>query len=178
MKYRFCWSGKQSWDAQNRELFEEREVFSIAFIGQLLGRYKSQRGRINAVAQSSGCRAVLEYVSEVRVGKFAADFNAGRKERVVVAFNNVFGFDWLCETGPACAGLKFVVGTEKGFAGDDIDVDARGFIIPISVAKRTLGSVLLGDLILQFGELLPQIGCSGLSVFFFGYGHRQILVPN
>src|SRR5438552_4360482 len=67
------------------------------------------------------------------------------------------------EAGPAATRIEFVEGTEQGLARNDVDVNARFFIIPKLVAERRLGGGMLGDIILGGRE------------FAFEFGRRRFL---
>jgi hypothetical protein len=73
--------------------------------------------------------------------------------RVVPQFVDICRYDRLGEAWPAGAGIKLVGRSEQRFAGNDVDIDARLFVVVIFPRERALSTTLLGYPILRRGKL-------------------------
>ncbi len=72
--------------------------------------------------------------------------------------------DGFCKTGPAGFGIEFILRTEQGNAGNNIDIDAFLMIVPVFVLKRRFCGVAEGDIALERRH------------FFFGILSRNIFI--
>lgn len=131
-----------------KEFLEVAETFSI----EVVDRDEAEGGGVDAVAEVSGCWAVREDVAEVGVGLLGTDFGADHAVAGVGQFDDGLRINGAEEAGPAGAGIEFVGGAEEGLARDDVDVDARFFVVPVGVAKGRFGPAFAGDVVLEGGE--------------------------
>ena len=108
-------------------------VVRVAFLLELLPGDKADGGGIDAVAQTGGSGAVIEDVAEVGIALRRADLGAVHAVGGIGFFGDGRGVDRPGEAGPAGAGIELVGGAEEGLAGDDINVDACLFVVPVGV---------------------------------------------
>lgn len=78
-------------------------------------------------------------------------FGPGHKKTLVNFGHNVFWLKRTSKTGPTGSGTIFVNRTEKRLTGNNSDINAFLFIIPIGIVKGQSSTVFLGDFILQRG---------------------------
>ncbi len=109
-------------------------------------------------------RAVVEDVAEVGVAVLGDDFRAVHAESAVGVLDDVVLGERLGEARPAGAAVELVQRAEKRLAGDDIDVDAGGVVVPVGVAEGRFGAGLAGDAVLLGGELLFEFFLGGFAV--------------
>src|SRR5436309_14251748 len=104
----------------------------------------------------------------MRIARFPTNFNAFHSERGILFFGNVVWRYGLGETGPTRAAVELVQRAEELFAGDNINVNARLVIVPVSIMKWRLRAAFSGDVILIFGQLAFQLG---IGRNWFGWIH-------
>src|SRR5256885_14262080 len=97
----------------------------------------------------------------------AAEHLSARHSKCAVRFfGDVIFLDRFGEAGPAAAAVEFIHRSEKRFAADYIDIQARTMIVPILVSERRLGPALLGDAILFGRQFLFQFFGGGFARSF------------
>src|SRR5207245_2804075 len=101
--------------------------------------------------------AVVEDVAEVGVAVRGADLGARVAEQVIRARADVRGVERTGEARPAGARLELVGRAEEGLAGDDVDVDPRGVIVPEGAAEGALGRRVLRHLVLHRRQALLEL---------------------
>lgn len=74
-------------------------------------------------------------------------------------FLHIVRFNWFREARPTAVAVELVQRREQRFTRNDVHIDARLVVIPISIFERPFGSVLLCDL-----ELLRREARDGLRV--------------
>ena len=100
-------------------------------------------------------------MAEVGIAVFAAHLDAHHKQAAVLFFHDIFGHQWPGETGPAGPGLEFVGRAEQRFTGNNINIDALFFIIPVFIIEGRFSAVFLGNLVLQRRQFLLQNTITG-----------------
>lgn len=132
---------------------EQMPVLAVPLIPEPLGRDEPQRRRVHAVAQASlRGRPVIEDVSEMAVRFRGTHLRARHPQRPVGAGRHGAVLNGTREARPSGAAVELVGGREQRLAGHHVDVDPRLVVVPIRVAERRLGAVLLRDPVLQVGE--------------------------
>src|SRR5260221_4833789 len=136
---------------------EQRAVLAVPLRLELARRNETKRGRVDAVAQALRRRSVVEDVAEVRAGRTRSNFVTRHEKLVVGASRHPRRVDGLREARPAGPGFEFVGGAEEGLTADDIDVEPGLVVVPELVAKRRLGRLVLGDLVLERRQPASQL---------------------
>src|SRR6266498_3490672 len=139
-------------------LLEEGLVLAVAFFFELLGRAKTERGRVHAVALPGRRRTVVEDVAQVRIRVHGADFVSGNAQAKVPPGLDVGFLERSGEARPARAGIVLVERREERLARDDIQIDARPVVVPVFVREGALGPLLLRDVVLEGRQLLAELG--------------------
>src|ERR1041385_4346248 len=111
-------------------LFEERQIFSVAFFLQFFHRNEAQRGRIDAITLTCRSRPVGENVAEVRIAFARTHFGAVHAESAIGFLRYARLVDWLGKTGPAAAAVELVARTEERFAAHNIDINSVAVLVP------------------------------------------------
>ena len=120
---------------------EQRQEGTVAFTLHLRFGDKAKRGTVDAIAQSAGSfRSVVEDVAEVGTAEFAAHLRAVHAVTIVGEVVEQMRVDGLREGRPAATRFKLVGREEKGFAGGDVDIDARAELLVVGVLVRSFGS--------------------------------------
>src|SRR5688572_25150778 len=129
---------------------------------------KPQRGRVDAIAQSSSIPGTVgKHVPEMAVRVGRTYLGAYHVMRDVPQFVDILRLDGFGEAGPAASRIKFVGRSEQGFAGHNIDVDARFLVVQIFSGSGHFRGVLLRYVILLGRELSNRIvTLAELSHFF------------
>src|SRR6266496_2295462 len=104
----------------------------------------------------------------MRIARFATNFSAFHSERGILFFGNFVWRNGLGETGPTRAAVELIKGTKQRFARDNINVNARLVIVPVSIVKWRLRAAFAGDVILIFRQLAFQLG---IGRNWFGWIH-------
>src|ERR1700730_16325487 len=94
----------------------------------------------------------------MRIAFGCSDFRSLHAEGRIALFEHEVGRNWFGKSRASRAGVDFVGGTKERVAGDDIDVNARPLIVPILIAKGSLGAVLAHDVVLVLLEGRAQHG--------------------
>src|SRR2546423_2384250 len=129
-------------------LLEEREEIQEPFLFQLFRGNEMKGGGIDAVAKLGRRRAVIENMAEVGIAFPRANFPSHHVVTVVDFLDDVLWRDRFRETRPPRAGVILVEGRKERLVGNDVGVDARLGIVPISVMKRGLSAIVARDLVL------------------------------
>ena len=87
-------------------------------------------------------------MTQVRFAATADHLGPFCKEAVVGPGGDVFGCDWLPETGPAGARLKLVLKTEEIVVTADALVNALFMVVPQVAGEGPFGAFLAGDVVL------------------------------
>lgn len=139
-------------------LFEGiRQLFKAVFRKFVCGDEAEGSG-VDAVAFAGGLRAVVENVAEVGIGTGAADLVADHSVGVVGADFYSGVLDGFGETGPAGAGIEFILGAEQGFTTDDGYVDTFFLVVEVFVFEGGFRAIFHGHAILHGGEFVFH-GC-------------------
>src|SRR3989338_9592740 len=96
---------------------------------------------------------------QMRLGMLAAYLGAAHPEALIFLLDNIALLQQTRKARPTGAGIIFVRGAKKRFAGNDIDVNPFFFIIPIRVIKGLFRGGVAGHLVLQ---------CRQFSLELFG----------
>src|SRR6187402_3853082 len=91
-------------------------------------------------------------MAQVAIAMEGADLRPAHAVAAVDELVHVFRLHGLCKARPAAAAVELVEGREKRLPRDDVDIQARLVMIPVSILKRPLGPILLCDLKLLSGE--------------------------
>jgi len=127
-------------------------VFRVTFFFEVLDGDETETGRVNAIPQSGWRGSIGKNVTEVRVARGRADFNAFHPMRVVAFFLDFRGFDRANEAWPSRSGIKFVARAEEWFSRDDANVEALAVVVPKFIAEWRFGSALHCDVFLKRSE--------------------------
>ena len=95
-----------------RTLAGPRARSRASLLRRLLTWLELQRRRIEAVAQTSRLRAVVEYMPQVRVTAIANNLGADHEQATILHLADYLVIDGLEETGPARARIEFGAGIE------------------------------------------------------------------
>src|ERR1039458_1124114 len=122
----------------------ELRVFARNSCSQLLGlfRRESQRGGVDAVAQSGGLGAVFENVAQVGVALAAQRLGAPHGQAVVGFRAHVLLGGRRPETWPAAPGLEFLAAREQGVAAAHAAVHTGSVIVPVAAGEGGFGALL------------------------------------
>ncbi len=123
---------------------------------------ETQRGRINAIAQTRWSWTIIEDVTEMGIGFGRTHFLAIHSGGSVGEFLENIPRNRLGKTRPTGAGVEFVERTKERLAADHRNIDASLVIVEVFVVKRRLGPAFHGHVILQRSELFLQ------SLFLWG----------
>ncbi len=138
---------------------EDLRVLPVALGLELFVGHEAQRGRVDAVPQATlVCRPVVEDVAEVAVAVTRTDFGADHAEARVGLLHDVRGLERNGEAGPPATAVELLGGGEQRFPRDDVDVDARLFLVPELVVERRFGGRFLGHRVLARVELGDRLG--------------------
>lgn len=130
-------------------MLEEHTVLSIAFLLQIFFRHKAQRSRIDAVPQAIFTGTVVEHMTKMGIGSFAAYFRADHQVAEIGILLDRIVADRPGKAGPPAIGIEFIMGTEERLTGYDIYVYTVSMMIPEFVAERRFRSVVLRHFVLQ-----------------------------
>jgi len=145
---------------------EELRVLPVTLDLQL-GRWnEAHRRRVHAVAQSGRARAVIEDVTEMRIGVRRPNLGAAEAKETICLRANVRGLERPCKAWPPSAGIIFVEGAEERLSGNDVDIDPGFVIIPINIPERSLRVLALGHRVLERCELPPDLAVTRLHESF------------
>src|ERR1700733_13376369 len=123
---------------------KEFAILAVPFAFEFVEGDEAQRRRIDAIAQAACvARAVAKHVTQMAVPVACPHFGTGLSVADVGFLFYVFGFHWLGEARPAAVTIELVERRKKRLARNDIDVEAWFMVIPKSIFKRPLSSVLL-----------------------------------
>ena len=147
--------------------------FSIAPVYGRLPRFKFERCRVHAIAQAGGFWAVAKYVAEVCAAAGALHFSTNHSVGGVGMFAHGRSLQRLPKAGPAGAGIKLCIRTEKFLAAACAAIGAGGFGVPVFAGEGLLGAGLPGDAVLIGREdglplvvafALPMCGPAGCGL--------------
>src|SRR5579884_2950804 len=127
---------------------------------------KIERGRIDAVAQTSRRRPVLKDVPQMRPAAAAGDLGADHPEAGVGRFGNGAVMSRRDKARPSGAGIEFRVRAEELRAAADAFVGSTFVMIPILAGERRLGAFLARDVILLGRQLTPPLGFRLVNFFY------------
>src|SRR4029453_8391573 len=147
-----------------RRRLEELAILGVPLRLELVDRDEAQRRRVDAVAQARRRGAVGEHVPEVRVRTLRPYLGARREELRVLTLRDMGLLDRLREAGPAGAGVELVTRAEKRLPRHNVDVEPLLMVVPVLVAERQLGALVLRHLILLRAEPVLQIRVARLRV--------------
>src|SRR3989338_5515572 len=99
---------------------------------------------------------------QMRLGMLAAYLGAAHPEALIFLLDNITLLQRTRKARPARAGIIFVRGAKKRFAGNDVYVNAFLLIIPIGIVKGLFSRGVAGHLVLQ---------CRQFSLELFGGGN-------
>src|ERR1051325_1323011 len=120
------------------------QVSPVTFGFHIVPMDESQRGRVDAIAQSAAVlRTVGKHVPEMAVAMGRTHLGADHAVRELAQLVDVGRLDGFGEAGPAASRFKLVGGCEQRLAGNDIDVDARFLVVQIFSGSGSLGAILL-----------------------------------
>ena len=144
---------------------EQGKESSVAFALHVGFGNEAERGTVDAIAQSAGgFRAVVEDVAEVGAAEFAAHLRALHAVAVVGEVVEQVRIDGLREGRPAATRFKLVGREEKGFAGRDVDIDARAELLVVGIFVRGFSGRFLRHGILEVVESAAQFRVGGFLV--------------
>jgi hypothetical protein len=109
----------------------------------LIATDETKGSGVHAVSQPSlVSRSVEKEVSQVAVAVLGTDLCPCHAVRPVDFLDDISGLERPRETRPAGAAIELVEGREERLAGNDIDVEAWVFVVPVFVGKgRSVPSV-------------------------------------
>src|SRR6185312_8192244 len=156
LRARSLHSASSLWGEEN--LFVKQfTVLAIAFLFQFGEWNEAQRCRVDAIAQPAAlARTVIEQMTQMAVAVLGADLGADHAVAGVVFFDHVGSLDRFAETRPAAVALEFVERSEQRLARHDVHVQARFTVFVKSVVERSLGRRVLGDAVLQRGQVCER----------------------
>src|SRR4051794_34286612 len=112
-----------------------------------------QRRRVHAVPQARRSRPIREDVAEVRAAVGAVRLDPAHPERAVLVGLDAVVLDDVEEARPAGAGFELRPRVEQRRLADDAAVDTVVVLVPVHAAEGALRAALLGDRVLDRGEL-------------------------
>src|SRR2546430_6392822 len=104
----------------------------------------------------------------MRIARFPTNLSTFHSDRGMLFSGNFVLRYGLGETGPTRAAVELVQRAEERFPGDNINVNARLVIVPVSIVKWRLRAAFAGDVILIFRQLAFQLG---IGRNWFGWIH-------
>src|SRR5438093_11961470 len=102
----------------------------------------------------------------MRIARFPTNLSTFHSERGILFFGNFVWRYGLGETGPTGTAVELVQRADERFAGDDIDINARLVIVPVSIVKWRLRAAFACEVILIFHHMAVQLG---LGMHWFGW---------
>lgn len=81
-------------------------------------------------------------MTEMGITIFASHLDALHEETPVFFLHNTLGLKGLRKAWPSGAGVKFVMGAEERFPGDNIDIKTLSLVVPIFILKRPFSAIL------------------------------------
>lgn len=123
---------------------------------------------VDAIAQSGGFGAVVEYMAEMRAALLAAYFHAFHAVAVVGARNDVFGQVGLPVARPSGQGIKFCGRIEQCIAAAYATIDALIVAVPICSGESRFGPALAAYPVLLPGKFLFPLGIRLFDRFVHG----------
>lgn len=126
-----------------------------------------QRGRIDAIAQTGGFRAIVEDMTQMRITSAAQNFGTHHAMPGILLLADAVSLNGLPEAGPAAAGIKFRCGIEQRVVAARAAVYAIVMAIPVNAGKKCFGAALAAYLILLRGQFLTPRG-----IGFFQLVHK------
>jgi hypothetical protein len=140
-------------------LLEDLLVLTVALRFEFLVGHEAQRRRVDAVAQAAlGGRAIVEDMAEMAVTVARTNFSADHAVARVRVLDHIFGLERNREARPAATAVELLGGREQRFARDDVDVDARLFLVPEVIVEGRFGGTLLSHRVLALVELGDRLG--------------------
>ncbi len=105
-------------------------------------------------------------MTDMGIRESTAHLGTSREESIILMERDIIFRDRSSEARPACTRVKFIERRVQWYSADDIDIDARSFIIIVFIIEWVLGISLLSDRILKRSKLCLE--------FFFGreFCHR------
>ncbi len=102
----------------------------------------------------------------MRVATSAERFGTHHAQGTVCFIADCFWRKWLPKAGPACAGIKFCIGTEEFQPAVRAFVYAFAVIIPVFACKSAFGAFFTGYMVLLRSQLFTPFGFG-----FDDFGH-------
>ena len=96
-------------------------------------------------------------MSEMRVPVSALHLRPGHEQTRISLLNEITRLKGFFEAGPSGARVVLVTGTEKRLTGNNININAVFFIVPVLITECGFCAALLGDLVFQVSQLLLQL---------------------
>src|SRR5688572_15602793 len=137
-------------------------------------RAKTQRSRVDAVAQAGGLRSIVEHVAEVGVAVGAGDLGAHHAMRQVTVLVDAFASQRQPETGPAAARVELLRRLEQVRAAADAVVGPPLRMRRILTREGAFRALLLRDVVLKRGQAGAQFLARGLAAL----AHRCQVFPS
>src|SRR5215472_10741967 len=116
----------------------------------------------------------MEQVAQVAAAVGGADLGPGDQHAEVAARDHVGRLDGSGEARPAGVAVELAGRGEQRLAGYDVNVDAGLGVVPVLVAERRLGAVLLGDPVLLRGKARDSLGVLAVVV---SHVSSSLMVP-
>src|SRR5436190_3674022 len=135
---------------------------------------EDQRGGVEAVAQSSWARAVLEDMAEMAIAARAENFDACHAMGVIGVVDDVFRRDRFEKAGPTGAGIELGISGKQWQSATDAGINTGLFVIVEDATEGRLGTFAAGDLILFGGQLLAPFG---VALYDFGLQDGRKKLP-
>jgi hypothetical protein len=131
-----------------------------------------QRGRVDAVAQAAGRRAICEDVAEVGTAVVTGDFGTAHAEAAVDVLIDQFFIVRCVKAGPAAARVKLGFGTKERGAATGTVIGAGVVAVPVLTSKGPLGALFAGYMILVGRKLGAPLG---VGLFDFWHGNSWLV---
>src|SRR5690606_10872369 len=137
--------------------------------------------RVQAVAQSGGGRAIVEYVAEVAAAAGTGDLGAHHAVAEVSGLGDIFLYRRGVEARPAATGVEFGAGVEQQVAAAHAEVLPRPILAVVDAGEGTLGALLAAHRVLLGGQsgapvivaLVTPIVAHGSSAASRGRGQQS-----
>jgi hypothetical protein len=109
---------------------------------------------IDAVAQSGRSRAILEYVTEVRIAAGAQHFYPSHEMAVVFLVDDILRSGRLPERRPSRTGIEFGLRVKQGSAAAGATIHALIVAVPVFPCECPLRPFFAAYMILPRGQLV------------------------
>src|SRR5262245_5358576 len=142
---------------------EERAVLAVPLLFELRDGNESERGRVDAVAQTGRARTIRKQMPEMRIRAGRAHFYSPHAVRGIAVLADVGRLEGTHEARPTRPRVELVGRREQGLARHHVHVDSGLVVIPELVVEGRLGGAALRDLVLLGSESALELGVGRLA---------------